>query len=53
LNLFDSRGGNDYLQNIRDVLASYKIGDLLNVLTNPGQKVGLPCMASLVILRVT
>ena len=41
LNLFDSRGGNDYLENIKGCVGvTYKIGDELDILTNPGQKVG-------------
>lgn len=41
LALFDSRGGNDYSNNIKGCVGvTYKIGDELDVETEPGQKVG-------------
>jgi hypothetical protein len=41
LNLFDSRGGNDYRNNIEGCIGvTYKIGDALPIDTAPGNKVG-------------
>jgi len=41
LNLFDSRGGNDYRNNIKGCIGvTYKIGDELPIDTAPGNKVG-------------